>query len=101
MEYSDFIESVKADLPDRLTGMLEGAAIEETHVSKLQGRSYDGIRIMPYGSGMGLMVDMQPYFQSLKEGAPYEMVLGDLADKVSNSIKIGRMFQWLQLEIIP
>lgn len=80
MEYKEFVEKVKSDLPERFSGELAGAAVEETHVSKLQGRSYDGISIIPQDSIMGMTMDMQPYFQMVQEGIPYETVLENAAD---------------------
>lgn len=80
MEYKEFIEKAKSDLPDRFFGTLDGATVEETHVSKLQGRSYDGISIIPKDSIMGMTVDMQPYFQMVQNGIAYETVLKNLAD---------------------
>lgn len=83
MDYKNFIENVKADLPDRLTGDLESAVVEEIHISKLQGRSYDGISIAPADTDMGMTMDMQPYFQLLADGVPYNQVLGQIADTLS------------------
>lgn len=79
MEYKEFVEKVKSDLPVRFSGALDGAAVEATHVSKLQGRSYDGISIIPQDSIMGMTMDMQPYFQMMQDGIPYETVLENLA----------------------
>ena len=80
MEYKEFIDQVKVDLPERLSGTLEGAMVNETQVNKLQGLSYGGISIVPEDSIMGLTMDMQPYFQMLSGGMDYESVMERIAD---------------------
>lgn len=80
MDYREFINQIKYDLPERLSGELEGAAVNEIQVNRLQGLSYEGLRIMPEGSIMGLTMDMQPYFQLLSDGMSYENVLDRIAD---------------------
>ena len=36
MDYREFMEQVKKDLPERLSGVLEGATVDTTQVDKLQ-----------------------------------------------------------------
>ena len=80
MEYKEFIDQVKVDLPERLFGTLEGATVKGAQVNKLQGLSYTGISIVPEGSIMGLTMDMQSYFQLLDGGMDYERVVERIAD---------------------
>ena len=75
MDYKEFIENVKNDLPELLTGELRNVVIDETQVNKLQGRSYQGIVITPAGSSMGVSMNMLPHLQMLNNGTPYEEVL--------------------------
>lgn len=82
MEYSEFIKQVKADLPERLSGALEGAEVTEVQVSKLQGQSYEGIRVTPEGSNMGLSMDMSPYYQMMENGVTYEDLLSHMAEEM-------------------
>ena len=35
MEYKEFIDQVKVDLPERLSGTLEGAMVNETQVKRI------------------------------------------------------------------
>ena len=70
---------MKDDLPNCLTGDLEGTVVEELHISKLQGRSYDGISISPADTDMEITMDMQPCFRLLADGVPYTQVLGQIA----------------------
>ena len=37
MDYKEFIEMVKQDLPQKLSGILEGANISDATVDKIQG----------------------------------------------------------------
>ena len=41
MEYREFMEQIKKDLPERLSGTLEGATVDTTQVDRLQGCSYE------------------------------------------------------------
>ena len=68
MEYREFMEQIKKDLPERLFGILEGATVDTTQVDKLQGRSYEGLSIVPDGSMIGVTMDLQPYYQMLNDG---------------------------------
>lgn len=47
MDYREFLEQIKKDLSERLSGVLEGATVDTTQVDKLQGRSYEGLSIVP------------------------------------------------------
>ena len=84
MDYKEFIENVKNDLPELLTGELRNVVIDETQVNKLQGRSYQGIVITPAGSSMGVSMNMLPHLQMLNNGTPYEEVLKNLADIITD-----------------
>lgn len=85
MEYREFMEQIKKDLPERLSGTLEGAVVNTTQVDKLQGRSYEGLSIVPEGSMIGLTMDLQPYFQMLNDGMPYENIVEQIADRASGT----------------
>ena len=81
MDYREFMEQVKKDLPERLSGVLEGATVDTTQVDKLQGRSYEGLSIAPDGSMIGLTMDLQPYFQMFNDGISYENIVEQIADR--------------------
>ena len=81
MEYREFMEQIKKDLPERLSGTLEGAVVNTTQVDKLQGRSYEGLSIVPEGSMIGLTMDLQPYFQMFNDGMAYENIVEQIADR--------------------
>ena len=66
MDYKEFIDQVKKDLPGRLAGDLKGASVEDGHVEKLQNASYDGIAIRPENGGMGISVSMEGYFAAVE-----------------------------------
>lgn len=85
MEYREFMEQIKKDLPERLSGILEGAVVNTTQVDKLQGRSYEGLSIMPEGSMIGLTMDLQPYFQMFNDGMAYENIVEQIADRASGT----------------
>ena len=85
MEYREFMEQIKKDLPERLSGILEGAVVNTTQVDKLQGRSYEGLSIVPEGSMIGLTMDLQPYFQMFNDGMAYENIVEQIADRASGT----------------
>lgn len=85
MEYREFMEQIKKDLPERLSGILEGAVVNTTQVDKLQGRSYEGLSIVPEGSMIGLTMDLQPYFQMFHDGMAYENIVEQIADRASGT----------------
>ena len=63
MEYREFMEQIKKDLPERLSGTLEGATVDTTQVDRLQGCSYEGLSIVPDGSMIGLTMTYSPIFR--------------------------------------
>ena len=67
------------------SGILEGAVVNTTQVDKLQGRSYEGLSIMPEGSMIGLTMDLQPYFQMFNDGMAYENIVEQIADRASGT----------------
>ena len=85
MEYREFMEQIKKDLPERLSGILEGALVNTTQVDKLQGRSYEGLSIVPDGSMIGLTMDLRPYFQMYNDGMAYENIVEQIADRASGT----------------
>ena len=85
MEYREFMEQIKKDLSERLSGTLEGAVVNTTQVDKLQGRSYEGLSVVPEGSMIGLTMDLQPYFQMLNDGMAYENIVEQIADRASGT----------------
>lgn len=85
MEYREFMEQIKKDLPERLSGTLERAVVNTTQVDKLQGRSYEGLSIVPEGSMIGLTMDLQPYFQMFNDGMAYENIVEQIADRASGT----------------
>ena len=85
MDYREFMEQVKKDLPERLSGVLEGATVDTTQVDKLQGRSYEGLSIAPEGSIIGLTMDLQPYFQMFNDGISYENIVEQIADRAAGA----------------
>lgn len=85
MEYREFIDQIKTDLPKQLAGTLEGAAVTEAHVNRLQGLSYDGISIVPKGSTVEIIMNLQPYFQMLNNGMTYEDVVERIMDTAAEA----------------
>ncbi len=87
MDYKEFIDQVKKDLPGRLAGDLKGASVEDGHVEKLQNASYDGIAIRPENGGMGISVSMEGYFAAVENGIPYQEVIGRIAEEAEESYR--------------
>lgn len=85
MEYREFMEQIKKDLPERLSGTLEGATVDTTQVDKLQGRSYEGLSIVPDGSMIGVTMDLQPYYQMFNDGISYENIMEQIADRAAGA----------------
>ena len=85
MDYREFMEKVKKDLPERLSGVLEGATEDTTQAVKLQGRSYEGLSIAPEVYIIGLTMDLQPYFQMFNDGISYENIVEQIADRAAGA----------------
>ena len=83
MNYKEFVEQVKAELPDKLLENLSGASIKETAVEKLQGQSYEGITVNPKDSNIGITMNLEPYFQQMEAGAPMKQLMQSIADRAS------------------
>lgn len=81
MNYKEFVEQVKAELPDKLPENLSGASITENTVEKLQGQSYEGITVKPQDSSIGITMNMEPYFQQAQAGVPMEQIVQNIADR--------------------
>lgn len=84
MDYRDFVEFVKEELPERLPESLRGAVIDDAKVDKLQGQSYEGIRVIPKDSIVSMSVDLQPYFEMAAQGMPMGEVLNGIADRIDS-----------------
>ncbi len=78
MNYNDFIKHVVEELPGRLSGVLAGAEIKEAQVSKLQGKSYEGISVTPADSMIGITVDLKDFYQMEEAGVSHEEIMGKL-----------------------
>ncbi len=87
MDYKEFIEQVKRDLPERLAGDLKGASVADSHVEKLQNASYDGIDIRPENGSMGISMSMEGYFAAVENGTPYQEVIGQIAEEAEESYR--------------
>lgn len=85
MDYREFAERVKDDLPGRLTGALEGADVRVAQVDKLQGQSYEGISVMPAGDAIGVSIDLAPFFGWVETGLPYSLVVDEIARAAEES----------------
>ena len=90
MDYKEFIEMVKQDLPQKLSGILEGANISDAKVDKIQGNSYEGISITPAGSFMGVTMDLQSYFEMYNDGYQKNMFLKELQTQQIQGMNKGR-----------
>ena len=84
MDYRDFVEIAKEELPERLPESLWGAVIDDAKVDKLQGQSYEGIRVIPKDSIVSMSVDLQPYFEMAIQGMPMGEVLNGIADRIDS-----------------
>ena len=86
MTYEEFmnavIEQLKENYPE--------ANIEETHVEKLQGQSYDGISILEKNMSMKAVYDMHPYYQNMQQGEPIHVIVERIQDSYHESRQ--RMF---------
>lgn len=85
MNYSEFINAIKRDLPEKLSGTLEGAIVDTAKVNKLQGISYKGIQIIPNHSKIGVILDLEPFFQMFTEGMSYQEALLLVVETANNA----------------
>lgn len=81
MDYKEFVEQVKKDLPEKLTGDLKGTSVEDGHVERLQNASFDGIVIRLENERMGISISMEEYFGAVENGTPYKEVIDRIAEE--------------------
>ena len=82
MEYNDFLEQVREELQDRLSGM----NVEIRSVNKLQGKSYTGISVTPEGSNTGATMNLHSVFESLQDGVPMATILDQLEESARKAV---------------
>lgn len=85
MDYKDFVEKVKADLPELLADTMGHFFVSDTQVDKLQGLSYEGIKIVPENSTMSITLDLYPYFEMLEDNVSYDSILSWIAGKTTEA----------------
>lgn len=95
MSYSDFIKQVVEDLPGRLNGVLAGAEVREAQVSKLQGKSYEGISVTPQDSIIGITVDLKDFYQMAEAGVSHEEIM----DKLSGTLEEMYLFSPPEVQV--
>ena len=83
MEYNDFLEQVREELQDRLSGM----NVEIRSVNKLQGKSYTGISVTPEGSNTGATMNLHSVFESLQDGVPMATILDQLEESARKAVR--------------
>ena len=83
MDFEGFRDQIKEELKEELPGM----KIENADVEKLQGESYRGISIGPEGSGIGVNVSLEKFFDQADEGRDIRDIAGDIKKTVDSAAK--------------
>ncbi|MDO5575370.1 MAG: DUF5688 family protein [bacterium] len=86
MEFEEFKEQIKADLPSMLPEHLKNAKIMNHEVEKLQGVSYSGIVIRQEDESISPTINITAAFQKYELGMPYEDALKEIADLVETGL---------------
>ena len=76
-----FIDDIKKQLDEN--GVV--ASVETHEVSKLN-ESYESITVTPEGSNVGVNVNMDRFFEALKNGTDYESVVDRAVDIIQKGI---------------
>lgn len=89
MDFEEFKERIKADLPGVLPAELKNAAITSEEVEKLQGVSYIGIVVKPEKELLAPTINITTIFQKYELGMSYEGALSEIAKTVERGVALG------------
>lgn len=86
MNFDEFKEQFRNDLPGKLPEDMQNVSIDFLHTEKLQNGSYDGMVIQPDGQSVGMNIDLNRFFDQYQNGTSYEECLDELGAIVSHHI---------------
>lgn len=86
MDFDEFKEQLRNDLPGKLPVDMQNVSIDFQHTEKLQNGSYDGMVIRPEGQSVGMNVDLNRFYDQYQNGTSYEECLDELGAIVSHHI---------------
>ncbi len=86
MNFEEFREQLRNDLPGVLPADMQNVEIDFQHTEKLQNGSYDGMVIRPEGQPIGMNIDLNRFFSEYANGTSYDDCLAELGAIVSHHI---------------
>ena len=86
MNFEEFREKLRNDLPGVLPVDMQNVSIDFHHTEKLQNGSYDGMVIRPEGQPIGMTIDLNRFYNEYENGTPYDGCLAELGAIVSHNL---------------
>lgn len=87
MTYKEFVDLVAESLPARFPKEFDEIEISTTQVDKMQDESYYGISAKIKDSNLGLMNNLEGYYDEYCEGKKFNDVLQEIAEDLSKHIE--------------
>lgn len=80
MDYGEFLDRAASDLGTMLHRRGFDVEVDRHKVEKLQGGSYEGLRVVRSGDMAGHVIDPKQYYQDIQRGRPYKSAIWEMAD---------------------
>lgn len=75
MDFKEFVNKLEQDLKDAMADISPGATVDVRSVEKLQEGSYTGITISPAGGNVGMNLNANQLFDTIRD--QYDFILVD------------------------
>ena len=80
MDYGEYLDRAAADLGRMLHQRGYDVEVGRHFVEKLQGQSYEGLRVMRQGDMAGHIIDPKHFYQEIQNGRTYRSTILEMAD---------------------
>lgn len=80
MDYGEYLDRAAADLGKMLQQRGYDVEVDRYFVEKLQGQSYEGLRVMRQGDMAGHIIDPKHFYQEIQDGRTYRSTIWEMAD---------------------
>ena len=87
MDYGEFLDRAASDLGKELYKRGFDVDVDRHKVEKLQGKSYEGLRVVRHGDMAGHVIDPKHYYQEIQSGRTYKSAIWEMADFSEEAMK--------------
>ena len=88
MDYGEFLDRAASDLGKELHARGFDVDVDRHKVEKLQGKSYEGLRVVRQGDMAGHVIDPKHYYQEIQNGRTYKSAIWEMADFSEEAMKV-------------